>query len=181
MTHFELFGLEPKLHLDLGKLQSSYHELSRRFHPDFYTTSSVGERASALEMTARLNDAYRTLRDPTRRAEYLVKSHGLTVDSSKVPQSLLMEVFEINEAIQESRTTAGSDPGKVEEVRAAIEEKRDAFQQEMEHAFSEWDALVERNADEESRNNQLRRLAEILAQASYIRNLEAELNDEVTH
>ncbi len=180
MTHYEIFGLAPLLHLDLDKLQATYHELSRRYHPDFHTTSSSGERAKALEMTARLNDAYRTLRDPTRRAEYLVKSQGLTVDSSKVPQSLLMEVFEINEAIQELREPGGN-AAKLEEVRAAIGEKKDAFQQELEHAFSEWDSLVERNADEDSRNQQLRRLADILAQASYIRNLEAELNDEVSH
>jgi molecular chaperone HscB len=187
MTYYELFGLKPLLNLDLRRLESSYHELSRIHHPDFHTTSPPAEKAKALEMTALLNDAYRTLRDPTKRAEYLVRSEGLTVDSSKVPQELLMEVFEINEGLDELRTArkAGEDTAALEDelesFRAKIAGKRESYWTHLGQAFAEWDELVERGAPEQARRAQLARLADVISRESYIRNLEAELNDEVSH
>src|SRR5438128_702880 len=77
------------------------HELSRKYHPDYFTTAPPQERQQALQMTATLNDAYRTLRHPVQRVEYLVELEGFKADGSKVPKSFLMEVFEINEQIEE--------------------------------------------------------------------------------
>jgi molecular chaperone HscB len=97
MNYFEVFELEPTLGLDTAQLEKKFHALSREHHPDYHTDRSPEERERALRMTALVNDAYRILRDSTRRAEYLVRSAGFEVDGSKVPQALLTEVFEINE------------------------------------------------------------------------------------
>ena len=108
MEYFEVFGLEPILNLDLGELQKKFHQLSRQYHPDYHTRATSEERERALHMTALLNDAYRILKDATKRAEYLVRSKGFVVDGSKVPQALLAEVFEINEEMEQLRSARQS-------------------------------------------------------------------------
>ena len=77
-------------------------------------------------MTALLNDAYRTLRHPVRRVEYLLSLYGLKSDGSKVPQSLLMEVFEINEQLEEVKAGMAS-VEEADSLRAQIKEKRERF------------------------------------------------------
>src|SRR5262245_30541672 len=101
MNYFEVFDLPRTLHIDLAALEKSFYELSRRHHPDRHTRSSPDDRRQALQMTALLNDAYRTLKHPVRRIEYLVELEGFKPDGSKVPKSFLMEVFEINERLDE--------------------------------------------------------------------------------
>src|SRR2546422_11427390 len=101
MDYFEVFGLPRALGIDSATLEKTFHELSRKYHPDYFTTAPEAERVQAVRMTALINDAYRTLRNPLRRVEYLLSIQGLKADGSKVPQSLLMEVFEINEQLEE--------------------------------------------------------------------------------
>src|SRR5207244_3215143 len=72
MDHFEVFGLPRRLAIDTAELQRKFYELSRRHHPDFHQTAPPEEQARALEASARLNAAYRALRDPTRRT----RPHG---------------------------------------------------------------------------------------------------------
>ncbi len=184
MKYFELFELEPRLNVDTAALERKFHALSREHHPDFHTLATPEERARALETTALLNDAYRTLRDSARRAEYLVRSHGLEIDSSQAPASMLMEVFEINEGLEELRAARRSGTGaeamaeKADAVRERIADKRRTHDASLGQAFDRWDALVGTEASEEERQDHLRTLAEIVAQASYIRNLERELDEE---
>src|SRR2546425_8071413 len=73
MDHFEVFGLPRRLAIDTAELQRKFYELSRRHHPDFHQTAPPEEQARALEASARLNAAYRALRDPILRVEYLVR------------------------------------------------------------------------------------------------------------
>ncbi len=91
--YFQVFGLAPKLALDLADLQERFYRLSREVHPD--------RQRGTLEASATLNDAYRTLRDPVSRAEYVLKRLGLPADSKQVPPELLEEVFAMNEALEE--------------------------------------------------------------------------------
>ena len=84
-------------------------------------------------MTALLNDAYRTLRHPVRRVEYLLSLEGFKPDGSKVPQSLLMEVFEINEQLEEVKAGTASIE-QIDSLRAQIQEKREQFDTELQKA-----------------------------------------------
>jgi molecular chaperone HscB len=108
MDYFEVFGLPRLLGIDTAALEKTFHELSRKYHPDYFTTASAAEKTQAVRMTALLNDAYRTLRHPIRRVEYLLSLYGLKGDGSKVPQTLLMEVFEINEHMEEVKAGRAS-------------------------------------------------------------------------
>ena len=109
MDHFEVFGLPRRLAIDTAELQRKFYELSRRHHPDFHQTAPPEEQARALEASARLNAAYRALRDPILRVEYLVRleegrdtKEGATV-KPKAPPELLEEMFEIQEALGEAK------------------------------------------------------------------------------
>ena len=79
--YFQFFGLEPRLGIDLGDLERRFYRLSRELHPDRFTRGTHAEQERSLEASAVLNDAYRTLRDPIARAEYLLKRLELAADS----------------------------------------------------------------------------------------------------
>src|SRR2546422_2368238 len=109
MDHFEVFGLPRRLAVDTAELQRKFYELSRRYHPDFHQAAPPAEQVRALEASAGLNAAYRTLRDPIARIEYLVRleegrdtKEGATV-KPKAPPELLEEMFEIQEALAEAK------------------------------------------------------------------------------
>jgi len=109
MDHFEVFGLPRRLGIDAAQLQRVFYELSRQSHPDFHQAATPERQAEILETSARLNAAYRVLRDPIARVEYLVRleegrdtKEGATV-KPKAPPELLEEMFEIQEALQEAR------------------------------------------------------------------------------
>src|SRR6059058_1385652 len=109
MDHFEVFGLPRRLAVDTAELQRKFYELSRRYHPDFHQAAPAEEQVRSLEASAGLNAAYRTLRDPIARIEYLVRleegrdtKEGATV-KPKAPPELLEEMFEIQEALAEAK------------------------------------------------------------------------------
>jgi molecular chaperone HscB len=176
VNYFEVFGLPKILNIDLHGLEESFHELSRKFHPDYFATATNAEKATALQMTARLNDAYRTLRHPIRRVEYLLDVEGFKTDGSKVPQAFLMEMFEINEQLDELKDSSGT-PAQRDALRKQIQGKSDEFTSRIEAAAKRWDELVTSNSPEAERKRQLSTMAEILSEFSYIRNLERDLEE----
>jgi molecular chaperone HscB len=125
---FTVFGLERRLAVDTAALQRRFYELSRRWHPDFHQAAPAEEQARALEESARVNAAYRALRDPLARVEYLIRleegrdtKEGAAV-KPKAPPALLAEMFEIQEALEEARAGALDDT-----TRAALAEQRDGL------------------------------------------------------
>ena len=117
---FSVFGLEPRLNLDLPALETEFHRLSRKVHPDRFARAGENESEWSLADTALLNDAYRTLKEPIHRTEYLLKLEGAEIgeehagkepgnarkgqkDPSRVPADLLEEVFELNMQLEEMR------------------------------------------------------------------------------
>jgi molecular chaperone HscB len=175
MNYFEVFELPPLLGIDTIALERKFHELSRTYHPDYFTAAPRDEKLRALRMTALLNDAYRTLRAPTKRVEYLLSLHGLKTDGSKVPHSLLAEVFAINEQLEEAN------PANLAELRRQVHAKRERFEKKLDEATRQWDALVSQNASEEQLKTHLAALAEVLSESSYIRNLEDEIEGRQGH
>src|SRR6476620_408268 len=114
---FSFLGLSRKLNIDTADLEQRYRALSRQFHPDFFYNAPPAERRASLERSSYLNDAYRTLRDPIARLEYLLQIEGvgrgagapnvvqgdLAPMSKAVPPALLEEVFALNEELDEIR------------------------------------------------------------------------------
>jgi len=117
---FSVFSLKAQLNIDLAALEHEFHRLSRRLHPDRFARAEDNEREWSLADTALLNDAYRTLRDPIRRTEYVLKLEGAAIaeesagknrtDTSRVPADLLEEVFELNMQVEEMRAERKAAP-----------------------------------------------------------------------
>jgi molecular chaperone HscB len=118
---FETLGVERRFDLDLAVLEKTHRELSRALHPDRYTQTGASERRAALEKAATVNEAWRTVRDPIKRAEALFRVHGIAVGEDNEPKAtpaFLMEVLEEREALAEAR--AAKDLAKVHAIGAAM-------------------------------------------------------------
>jgi molecular chaperone HscB len=105
---FETLGVEPVYGLDLAVLEQRHRDLSRALHPDRHAASGAGERRMALGRAIEVNEAYRILKDPVRRAEALLALRGVPVGEGQEPPAspaLLMEVMERREALAEVRKT----------------------------------------------------------------------------
>ena len=101
--------------VDADELEKRFHQLSWKLHPDNFVRASEHERALSLECSSQLNDAFRTLRDPVSRVEYLLSQAGMRREGQhkqQAPPELLEEVFELNESLDELREArqAGGDP-----------------------------------------------------------------------
>ena len=140
-------------------LEQRFRSLSRQFHPDFFYNATPAERRASLERSSYLNDAYRTLRNPIARAEYLLgsrrvfgQSRGRRCRDAKVPATLLEEVFALNEELDEVRDlrTGGAAPtcgGRSSSAPARpIEAKQAAHEAELQDLSARWDALGARLA-----------------------------------
>jgi molecular chaperone HscB len=132
--YFQFFGLAPKLALDLADLEQRFYRLSRELHPDRFQRSTPAERERSLNASATLNDAYRTLRDPVSRAEYVLKRLGLAADSKQAPPELLEEVFALNEALEEQNAA------QLAAGRSRFEALRAQTDLELQSQFGQFDA-----------------------------------------
>ncbi|MBL8921827.1 MAG: Fe-S protein assembly co-chaperone HscB [Myxococcaceae bacterium] len=111
MNHFEVFGLTPTLELDVKALEQRLRELSLEYHPDRFVQADAHTRLIALERTTALNDAFKVLKDPVRRAFYVLKLRGIDLDNeasaaqAKMPLEFLEEVIERRERLEALKKT----------------------------------------------------------------------------
>ena len=143
MDYFEFLDFPRNLTIDPKDLEKRFYALSRQLHPDLHSRKSPAEREQAEESTAVLNDAYRTLRDPIARAEYLLKLEGFDIGeqtTKDVPPELLEEVFELNMALEEA------DIEQLGSARQRFEGMRIEVDTELQQAFAQWDATKNREA-----------------------------------
>lgn len=131
--YFAVFGWPRRLAIDGAELQRRFYELSRRYHPDRHALASPEEQARMLDVSARLNAAYRTLADPIARVAYLVRleagqpTREGAVEPDQVPPELLEEVFDVQELLAEARA-GGLGP----EVRERLCAERDRWRSRLE-------------------------------------------------
>src|SRR5258705_4149249 len=93
-NHFKLFGLEPAYAINGAALERSYRELQTLVHPDRYAQAAQAEQRASMQWTTRVNDAYRTLRDPVQRAKHVLELQGVDVafeTDTQMPADFLMQ------------------------------------------------------------------------------------------
>jgi molecular chaperone HscB len=187
--YFSIFGLPRKLWLEMNALEQKFLQLSWKLHPDNFVNGSELERALSLKRSSELNDAYRTLRDPVARVEYLLALENMRKEGEhkqQAPPELLEEVFELNESLDELREakSSGSDlaalESRLESAEKNFGEKLGEVDAQLQAAAREWDAAVDANADEAARKNLMTRMNELLNRRSYIRNLVANVQKELS-
>jgi molecular chaperone HscB len=188
--YFSYLGVARKLALDIPALEQNFRALSRQFHPDYFYNATPAERRASLERSSYLNDAYRTLRQPISRIEYLLEIEGLPAagngeGSTQVPASLLEDVFALNEELDTVRDmrAAGAAPEqwapRLEEARLPIERRRATHELELQTLSDKWDALVDSGAGEPDRRAVLSALRERMLERNYISNLLAGIEREL--
>ena len=185
--HFAVFGFPRKLWLEMSLLEQRFLQLSWKLHPDNFVNVSESERELSLKRSSELNDAYRVLRDPVARVEYLLEIEGERKEGEKkqqAPPELLEEVFELNESLDQLRE-AKSSGGDLSELKAKLQsaeqncrERLDEVDTELQSAAREWDTAVDANAAKEMRKILMARMNELLNRRSYIRNLVANVAKE---
>jgi molecular chaperone HscB len=186
--YFAFFALPQKLQIDEAALEQRFHQLSWKLHPDNFVKASEYERNLALERSSELNDAFRTLRDPISRVEYLLLRAGVRKEGTtkqQAPPELLEEVFELNESLDELRD-AKSDGADLTELRAKLTEAQRNFQEklaevdaELNAVFSEWDQALASSENATARASAMVKLNELLNRRSYIRNLVRNVGEEL--
>ena len=168
---FQFFGLEQKLRVDLEALQKRFYELSRQWHPDRFGRKSPAEQAEALEATAILNDGYRTLKDPVKRAEYLLKEEGFPIGeqrSKDVPPELLEEVFELNMALEELKSGDSDARSQLETARGNFAKLQSDVDHGLENLFAKYDAAA---PETDTAKQALQEVRGLLNRRRYIDNL----------
>lgn len=198
-SYFTLFQLPQHLNLDVVALEKHFYALSRRLHPDRFAAKPASEQEAALVASSRLNDAYRTLKDPILRTQYLLKLEGVELEEQSkaatdaarttgtekkqvVPPELLEEVFELNMQLQEMRMAkqVGEDEP---ELRRDLLTAKDTFdarmvetQAELEGLWARWDGAVDAGVEEE-KASALEAMVGLLNRRSYLRNLVRDVNE----
>jgi molecular chaperone HscB len=186
--YFALFGLPRKLWIEMDGLERKFLQLSWKLHPDNFVNASETERELSLKRSSELNDAYRVLRDPVARVEYLLALESARKEGEhkqQAPPELLEEVFELNESLDELREAkaAGGDMSGLKRRLQAAEknftERLGEVDGDLQASAKDWDAGVDASADEGARKKIMARLNEHLNRRSYIRNLVANVAKEL--
>jgi molecular chaperone HscB len=178
--YFDLFEVPRKLWIEMSALEKKFLELSWKLHPDKFVNASLEEQELSLKNSSELNDAYRALRDPVARVEYLLELEGMRKEGEhkqQAPAELLEEVFELNESLDELRDakTSGNDlvalKSRLESAERNFQQKLNEVDAQLQETARQWDAAIDAKAGDTDRKGIMVRLNELLNRRSYIRNL----------
>jgi len=199
VNYFSFFGLPRKLNLDMSRLERDFYELSRKLHPDLNARADKREQEWSLEQSSLLNDAYRTLKDPIKRTQYLLRLEGVELEEQSktaterartsgevkkqiVLPDLLEEVFELNMQLEELRANkkmGEDDPALVRDLeshKAQFEKKYEELAEELKNRWDHWDRALDLDSAE-GRRDALDGMVDLLNRRSYIRNLVRDVNE----
>ena len=191
--YFSLFDLPRKLNIDISALEKTFYARSRKLHPDLFARASKEEQDWSQEQSSRLNDAYRTLKDPIKRTEYLLQLEGVELEEQSkvatekarakgelkkqvVPPALLEEIFELNMQLEQMRMNkkmGDRDDDLVKELekqKHQLEQQFESLTGELKGYWQEWDKVIEDEND--SQRTQVRdKMVDLLNRRNYYRNL----------
>ena len=146
--YFRVFGIPTAFAVDATELEQRYKELTKVLHPDRFARADPQARRASLERSVQLNEAWQTLKEPIRRAEYLLSLHGIDVGEMSgvgrpgpsgehatlpVPQVLLMEIIELREALAEAH--AAKDLTETEALIAKVSGRLDTVMGDVARGF----------------------------------------------
>lgn len=183
--YFTCLGLPRLLTIDADALEQRFYEMSRAFHPDFFQVKSDIEQSISLSNSALLNAAYRTLKDPIQRAEYLVGLESGSVKDirSTPPADLFEEILSLQEDLEEYRAAAAGGSheslpvlkGKLEHDKRHLEERQRDIESQLQSLFRRWDALAQlaptTEAVQQGKQATLKDMRELLSHRTYVRNI----------
>ena len=193
--YFTCLGLPRLLTIDSEQLEEKYYEMSRSFHPDYFQRKTEVEQEISLRNSALLNTAYRTLKDPVRRAEYLVQLEAGNAKDirNSPPAELFEEILALQEDLEEFESlTQDQDSTQREELRRKItddrtmlEQRQKDMEQRLTSLFTTWDKLQAREDHDKSSLKEhklkiLQEMREILSNRTYVRNIVQDLVEKTS-
>ena len=171
-SHYERLGLPRRFSIKAAELERAYLARSRAVHPDYHLAGSTGDLAASLQLSAELNEAYNTLRDPFARAEYLLKLEGgpTASEQKQMPSAFLSEMLEARERIEEARAGCPDDAA----ILAAEFDKR--YEGLLGEVGALFDRLGQLKADDPARGTVLGQIRGLLNATKYVRGLIRDLH-----
>lgn len=161
MNYFELFEMPVSLQADQQQVKQKFYELSRKYHPDFYTKENDYEQAEALEKSSLVNKAYKTFQNKDATIKYLLQLKGVLEEEEKYQLSpvFLMEVMELNEQLMEA---------KMEGNEAALSHTKSSIEELQQQIYEPVKTLIENYHDEVVKPEELQSLKEYYLQKKYL-------------
>jgi molecular chaperone HscB len=196
--YFSIFDLPLHLHVDLKALENAFYAQSRKLHPDRFAARPQPEQDAALARSSELNDAYRILKDPIQRTQYLLSLEGVELEEQSksateaartsgtekkqlIPPELLEEVFELNMQLMEMKAAkqmGEDDPqlrADLEQAKAGFDRKMAETMADLEGLWTRWDEALDAN-DDAARSAAKDAMIALLNKRSYLRNLVRDVN-----
>lgn len=164
---FELFGLEPRFAVDLDRLEQAYLEMQGRVHPDRFAHLSDAEKRLSMQWATRANEAFRTLKSPLARGQYLLELKGVDPafeTNTAMSAEFLMEQMEWREALEEAREAADEDV--LDDLARRIRRDTKGLVEQLE---AEFDAAGDLDA-----------AADTVRRLKFLEKLQHEINDALT-
>jgi molecular chaperone HscB len=165
MNYFELFEIPVQLHVNSHELRSKFMELSRRYHPDFFTNETPERQEEALDMIALVNKAWKIFQKPEETIAYVLQLKGLLAENEKhqLDADFLMEMMEINEALTEQ------DAGQL----SSLTERLQHLQEQI---YAPVRATIENFRDDTTSPTDLLKVKEYYFQNKYLERIKESLN-----
>ena len=187
--YFTCLGIPRLLSIDAESLEQRFYEMSRAFHPDFFQVKTAAEQSISLANSAFLNTAYRTLKDPIQRAEYLVGLESGSVKDirSTPPADLFEEILSLQEDLEQYRAAVsdgstedlGPLKSKLERDKRSLEQRQQEIEAKLRTLFGRWDQVVQAQpvteATQEKKHAVIKELRELLSHRTYVRNIVSDL------
>lgn len=139
MNYFELYHLPVSFHPDQNVVKQQFYALSKKYHPDFYINENAEKQEEVLELSTLNNKAFQVLKNPQKVLQYVLELKGLISEGENytLPQSFLMEMMDVNEAIMDLQFDP--DPEKQKEVQANLDRIEEALLQDLNRSTSAFD------------------------------------------
>jgi molecular chaperone HscB len=135
-SHFELFGLAPAFALDTEALERAYREIQSRVHPDRFAHAGDAERRASLQWTTRVNEAYRSLKNPVQRASHILELHGVDVafeTHTSMPAAFLGQQMELREALENAERS--KDVKSLDALQKSIARDKEVLERKLAQAI----------------------------------------------
>jgi len=170
MTYFELYDLPVSFHPDQNVVKQQFYALSKKYHPDFYINESAEKQEEVLELSTLNNKAFQVLKDPQKVLQYVLTLKEVIAEGENytLPQSFLMEMMDVNEAIMDLQFDP--DPEKTVEIKQQITDFAQNLDQELAQYTQGFETL-----DEEQQTAQLAKIKDIHYRSKYLRRLQESL------
>jgi molecular chaperone HscB len=178
VDYFSFLGLKKQLDINLDDLEKKFFDLSRKYHPDYYSNGDEIEKEISIDRSAFLNSAYKILKDPIERAKYLLKLEWgeIPKEDKKVPPEILMEVMELQERLEQEKSekdpkTKDSFKEELKKIKEDLNNKLENMNSQLHNLFKEWDAQYLRNSTNEEKQSILKNISKNLSIRAYLNTL----------